>query len=52
MMSAPADVRDRIVSALEVAKTGAISVSLNAFELLLSTSFYAIRFFTGGHLWP
>ncbi|GAB7019252.1 MFS transporter [Halostagnicola bangensis] len=49
-MSAPADVRGRIVSVLEVGKTGAISVSPVAFGFLLSVSSYAMLFLTGGAL--
>ncbi|SFS32470.1 MFS transporter [Halostagnicola kamekurae] len=49
-MSAPAAVRGRIVSVLEVGKTGAIAVSPAAFGLLLSASSYTILFLTGGAL--
>ncbi|AHG01164.1 hypothetical protein HALLA_18620 [Halostagnicola larsenii XH-48] len=49
-MSAPAAVRGRIVSVLEVGKTGAIAVSPVAFGVLLSASSYTILFLTGGAL--
>lgn len=49
-MSAPAAVRGRIVSVLEVGKTGAIALSPVAFGFLLSASSYTILFLTGGTL--
>lgn len=48
--SAAPDVRGRIVSVLEVGKTGAISLSPIVFGLLLSASSYVVLFATGGAL--
>ncbi|MDQ2050417.1 MFS transporter [Natronolimnohabitans sp. A-GB9] len=45
--TAAADVRGRVVSVLEVGKTGAISVAPIAFGLLLSVSSYTALFVTG-----
>ncbi|QSX00506.1 MFS transporter [Haloterrigena alkaliphila] len=48
--TAAPDVRGRVVSVLEVGKTGAISLSPIAFGLLLSASSYSVLFATGGAL--
>ncbi|WP_436346155.1 MFS transporter [Natronorubrum sp. FCH18a] len=48
--TAAADVRGRVVSVLEVGKTGAISVSPVAFGVLLSVSSYTVLFVTGAVL--
>ncbi|ELY54772.1 MFS transporter [Natronolimnohabitans innermongolicus] len=45
--AAAPDVRGRVVSVLEVGKTGAISVSPVAFGVLLSASSYSVLFLTG-----